>query len=64
MPSIKWEKDGKRIERTMGQVKYTKWALVLEDLVPKDSGSYTCVVCNDHGCINHTTRLMVEGKFH
>ncbi len=61
-PTIKWEKDGKRIERTIGKVKYSKWAIMLEDLVPMDSGAYTCILCNVHACINHTTRLMVEGN--
>lgn len=60
--NIKWEKDGKEIERSMGKVKKSKWAIVLEDLVPKDTGNYTCIVCNSYGCISHNTRLLVKGK--
>lgn len=32
------------------------------DLVPNDSGDYTCHVCNIHGCISYTRTLKVKGK--
>lgn len=62
MPNITWTKDGAPILRSMGEVTYRKWAIILEDLVPKDSGHYTCFVCNIYGCVNYTTRLDVTGK--
>ncbi|XP_058128873.1 fibroblast growth factor receptor homolog 1-like [Anopheles ziemanni] len=62
-PNITWTKDGGEIDRTMGQVKKVNWAIVLEDLVPQDSGFYNCLVCNRVGCINFTTKLEVNDRF-
>ncbi|XP_049276748.1 fibroblast growth factor receptor homolog 1-like isoform X1 [Anopheles funestus] len=62
-PNITWTKDRREIERTMGQVKKVNWAIVLEDLVPQDSGFYTCIVCNRVGCIDFTTKLEVKDRF-
>lgn len=62
MSNITWTKDSKEVVRTRGQVViHRKWAIILEDLTPEDSGAYMCKVCNLHGCINHTTRLQVQG---
>lgn len=61
-PTIEWTKNGLPIDRKMGKVQYNKWAILLEDLVPDDSGYYTCKICNIHNCINFTTKLEVEGK--
>lgn len=61
-PTIEWTKDGKAIERKMGQVQFNKWAITLEDLIPDDSGAYTCKICNVHSCINYTTKVEVSGK--
>lgn len=38
------------------------WYLKLKDLVPLDSGRYTCVVSNTYGSINHTYTLRVVEK--
>lgn len=62
-PTIEWTKDGEKINRRIGEVHYRKWAIILEDLVPADSGHYTCRVCNIHKCISYTTRLEVKGMF-
>lgn len=61
-PSIQWTKNDEPINRSVGRVLTKKWSIVLEDLVPKDSGSYTCKVCNPHDCITHTYKLIVQGK--
>lgn len=61
-PTIQWTKDNLPIERKMGQIQYSKWAITLEDLIPDDSGAYTCKVCNVHGCTNFTTKVEVTGK--
>ncbi|XP_035897026.1 fibroblast growth factor receptor homolog 1-like isoform X2 [Anopheles stephensi] len=61
-PNITWTKDGREIERTMGQVKKVNWAIVLEDLVPQDSGNYTCTVCNRVGCVHFSTKLEVKDR--
>ncbi|CRL07509.1 CLUMA_CG020474, isoform B [Clunio marinus] len=61
-PTIEWTKDGKTIDRKMGQVQYSKWSITLEDLIPVDSGSYTCKVRNIHGSINFTSKLEVSDR--
>lgn len=61
-PTIEWTKNGSGIDRKMGQVQYSKWAITLEDLVPDDSGAYTCKICNIHNCINFTTKVEISGK--
>lgn len=63
MPNITWTKDNQPVVRSMGVVSLRKWGIVLEELVPKDSGNYTCTICNYKGCINFTTILRVKGKF-
>ena len=35
----------------------------MEDLTVKDSGDYTCIVCNVLGCINFTFRVVVIGEY-
>jgi fibroblast growth factor receptor 2 len=61
-PTIEWTKDGKPIDREMGQVQKSKWGISLEDLIPSDSGSYTCKICNIYGCIDFTSKLEVTGE--
>ena len=39
------------------------WYLKLKDLLPDDSGKYTCIVSNPYGSINHTYTLQVVGEF-
>ncbi|XP_037049636.1 fibroblast growth factor receptor homolog 1-like [Bradysia coprophila] len=59
-PIITWTKDSDVIDR-IGEVKTRGWTLVLKDLSSDDSGDYTCELCNMHGCISHTTHVLVEG---
>lgn len=40
-----------------------KWAIIVEDLTQDDIGIYTCKICNIHGCIDHSTKLDVTGKW-
>lgn len=62
-PNVTWTKNNESIiARTSGKVKMNKWAITLDELIPADSGNYTCVACNEWGCIDHTTRLEVQGK--
>jgi len=35
----------------------------MENLVPGDSGKYTCTVSNDYGSINHTFNVEVIGEY-
>lgn len=32
----------------------------MKNLASDDSGYYTCELCNIHGCITHTTHLIIE----
>ncbi|XP_046362348.1 fibroblast growth factor receptor 2-like isoform X2 [Haliotis rufescens] len=59
-PDIKWLFDGKPFKRnTSGQMSMKGYKLTLGDLVPLDSGRYTCIVSNTHGAINWTYTLQV-----
>ncbi|XP_011874202.1 PREDICTED: fibroblast growth factor receptor homolog 1-like isoform X2 [Vollenhovia emeryi] len=53
-PNITWLKNNEEPKRDLGTVIRSKWTLRLEDLVTKDNGNYTCIVCNYLGCINYT----------
>lgn len=64
-PNITWYKNNEEPKRTLGTVVVSKWTFRLEDLVPEDSGNYTCVVCNYLGCINRTSKVeIVESVKH
>lgn len=64
-PNITWYKNNEEPKRTLGTVVMSKWTFRLEDLVPEDSGNYTCVVCNYLGCINRTSKVeIVESVKH
>jgi fibroblast growth factor receptor 2 len=67
-PRTDWMKNGeiitKDFKRHHGEAKINgKGFLSMEDLVPSDSGNYTCIICNEYGCINFTTKLEVNGEF-
>ncbi|XP_026330890.1 fibroblast growth factor receptor homolog 1-like isoform X2 [Hyposmocoma kahamanoa] len=63
-PNITWYKNnGQPIVRTYSSPVFGKWAMVLEELTKTDNGNYTCVVCNELGCINHTIELTVQERF-
>ncbi|EFA11574.2 fibroblast growth factor receptor homolog 1 isoform X2 [Tribolium castaneum] len=63
-PNITWYKDDKPPNRQLGDIRYQHWSLTLEDLVTGDTGDYTCVVCNELGCINFTYRVDVIERYH
>ncbi|XP_043682539.1 fibroblast growth factor receptor homolog 1-like isoform X3 [Vespula pensylvanica] len=56
-PNITWLKNNEEPKRSLGTMIKTKWTLRLEDLVPDDSGNYTCIVCNHLGCISYTFKV-------
>ncbi|KAF3420845.1 hypothetical protein E2986_02606 [Frieseomelitta varia] len=62
-PNITWYKNNEEPKRTLGTVVMSKWTFRLEDLVPEDSGNYTCVVCNELGCINRTSKVEIVERF-
>ncbi|KAJ7336587.1 Fibroblast growth factor receptor 4 [Desmophyllum pertusum] len=61
---FQWLKDGDPSvhRRLQPRLKTNMWYLKLKDLVPLDSGKYTCVVSNAYGSINHTYTLRVVEK--
>ena len=67
VPPLKytWLKDGMKMpSRRMDPYLSTSiWYLKLKNLVPNDSGKYTCIVSNPYGNINHTYTLQVVGEF-
>ncbi|XP_042239082.1 fibroblast growth factor receptor 4-like isoform X2 [Homarus americanus] len=54
-----WYKDGGKPSRQLGDVRIKGSTLKMENLVPTDSGNYTCVISNAYGSINHTYALEV-----
>lgn len=58
-PNITWLKNNEEPKRELGKAVPVRWSLKLDDLVPKDSGNYTCIVCNYLGCINYTYKVDV-----
>ncbi|KAF4070560.1 hypothetical protein AMELA_G00286770 [Ameiurus melas] len=64
-PTLKWLKNGKvfKKDQRIGGFKLRErlWSIVMDSVVPSDSGNYTCVVENKHGSINHTYQLEVDG---
>ncbi|XP_050314292.1 fibroblast growth factor receptor homolog 1-like isoform X1 [Anthonomus grandis grandis] len=62
-PNITWYKDGKVPKSPYGEYKKSHWSLTLEDLVTEDKGNYTCIVCNEVGCIDFTYRVDVVERF-
>jgi len=65
-PIVKWTKnDGKPFtSRSEGPIYLSAYdfALSLKDVVPSDSGLYTCNVSNVYGWFNRTYRVDVRGK--
>lgn len=62
-PSITWQKNDQPIVRKMEQqVTYSKWGIVLEDIIMEDTGNYTCRICNTGGCQSFTYEVFVQGK--
>ncbi|KAL9983809.1 hypothetical protein ACROYT_G006040 [Oculina patagonica] len=59
-----WLKNGEKMrKRRMDPYLNTSiWYLALKNLVPDDSGKYTCIVSNPYGSINHTYTLQVVAK--
>ncbi|XP_054004822.1 fibroblast growth factor receptor homolog 1-like isoform X2 [Hylaeus anthracinus] len=62
-PNITWLKNNEEPKRMLGTYLVSKWTFRVEDLVPEDSGNYTCVVCNYLGCINRTTKVEIVERF-
>ena len=66
-PTVRWYKDGALFQQRKGgrRLSLSLWTTVLtmKELVPTDTGKYTCNVSNTYGWINHTYVVDVRGKF-
>ncbi|KAL0969055.1 hypothetical protein UPYG_G00222120 [Umbra pygmaea] len=59
-PDIVWLKDDRALtEREVGEGRQKKWTLSLRNLLPENSGRYTCRVSNQAGEINATYKVEV-----
>ncbi|XP_073959715.1 fibroblast growth factor receptor homolog 1-like [Choristoneura fumiferana] len=64
LPNITWYKNKEHeILRPYLKPTYGKWFVELEELSMTDNGNYTCKVCNELGCIQHTTNLHVQERY-
>uniref|UniRef100_A0ABM5GDB4 Hemicentin-1 n=1 Tax=Pogona vitticeps TaxID=103695 RepID=A0ABM5GDB4_9SAUR len=60
-PSMKWKKDEILLTNLMGKHTTVPYGdLVVENAVPEDSGSYTCIASNVAGEDSHTVNLTVH----
>ncbi|KAM3960814.1 LOW QUALITY PROTEIN: fibroblast growth factor receptor [Aphomia sociella] len=57
-PTIQWKKNNESIVRTLSPI-YSKWSVDIEKLSKTDEGNYTCVLCNELGCIEHSVQLNI-----
>ena len=65
IPRVAWYKNGKPFNERKGSSLYLddwKYVLPLKDVVPSDSGTYSCNVSNHLGWINQSYVLDVHGK--
>ena len=64
-PEVAWYKNGKPFTRRKGSFLYLDWkkyVVALKDVVPSDTGTYSCNVSNYLGWINHSYYVDVHGK--
>ena len=65
-PTVRWYKDGALFQNRKGgsRLYLSKFTtvLVMKDVVPSDTGKYTCNVSNVYGWINHSYHVGVHGR--
>ncbi|KAI1236572.1 hypothetical protein IHE44_0014825 [Lamprotornis superbus] len=60
-PTINWRKDNTLLKDTVGKYQTVPGGdLILDNVVPEDSGSYTCIATNAGGEDTHTVTLTVH----
>ncbi|XP_050334884.1 fibroblast growth factor receptor homolog 1 [Bactrocera neohumeralis] len=67
LPNITWTRRAgdanfTEIMRHIGKVTYKKWSMQMDEVIAEDSGVYKCTVCNNLGCIEHTTKLTIMDR--
>ena len=58
-PTVRWYKDGILFQSRKGGSRHV---LIMEDVVPSDTGKYSCNVSNAYGWISHSYRVDVRGR--
>ena len=63
-PTVAWFKNGKPFNERRSGLLYLdrKYVLALKEVVPSDTGMYTCNVSNHLGWINNSYFVDVHGK--
>ncbi|CAH2235693.1 jg18062 [Pararge aegeria aegeria] len=65
MPNITWYKNnGTPISRSFFKPSYGKWSMAIDELTKADNGNYTCKVCNELGCVEHTYTLHIQERLY
>ena len=61
-PNITWTHNNKNIERLVGKITYYNEFIEIDDVISEDSGIYKCTACNNLGCIEHSTSVVVSNR--
>ncbi|XP_011193707.1 fibroblast growth factor receptor homolog 1 [Zeugodacus cucurbitae] len=67
LPNITWTRSAgdanfTEIMRHIGKVTYKKWLMQMDEVIAEDSGVYKCTLCNNLGCIEHSTKLTIMDR--
>lgn len=67
LPNITWTRRAgdanfTEIMRHIGKVTYKKWSMQMDEVIAEDSGVYKCTICNNLGCIEHSTKLTIMDR--
>lgn len=61
--TVNWTVNDTKIERKMGTVTHKKYSIELPDALPEDSGMYKCKMCTICKCVEHKTKVIIQGEY-